>query len=325
MSTSTIRAKRTEPILLSRLRRRYRPGNLSRLSVEFLESRTLLNASTPASPILVFEPNETINLAQDLGTPSQPVSALGSIGNGPAGAADVTWYHFHLDDASRVDLEVTTPAGDPPLASVLSLFNNDPQDFSDPYDLDGHRLLAQVEASSPGGVAEDTQDLGPGDYFVAISGAGNLDFSPVIADSGFDGATGDYELTVSATDLGLSGDGPTVIAADPAAGSVLDSSPLAIRLEMSGPLDPNTIIPGQTVQLIDNPANTPGEVPTSAIALASVNFSATADELQLFPAAPLEPGHYLVAARREFERGSARADRSQRHPARRERTEPGRG
>ncbi len=95
-----------------------------------------------------------------------------------------------------------------------------------------------------------TQDLGPGDYFVAISGAGNLDFSPVIAGSGYDGATGNYELTIRATDLGLSGDGPTVLSSDPADGSVLDSSPLAIRLEMSDPLDPNTIIPGQTVQLL---------------------------------------------------------------------------
>jgi methionine-rich copper-binding protein CopC len=294
MSTSTIRAGRIEPIFPARPRQRYRHGILTRLSVEYLESRALLNASTPDAPILIVQPNETINLAQDLGTLSQPVSALGSIGNGPDGAADVTWYHFHLDDASQLNLEVTTPAGDPPFASVLSLFNNDPQDFADPYDLDGHRLLAQVEASSMSGVAEDTQDLGPGDYFVAISGAGNLDFSPVIADSGFDGATGPYELTISATDLGLSGDGPMVIASDPAAGSVLDSSPLAIRLELSGPLDPNTIVPGQTVQLLENPGDTPGEAPTSQVALASVNFSAAADELQLFPAAPLEPGTYLV-------------------------------
>ena len=173
----------------------------------------------------------------------------GSIGNGPAGAADVTWFHFNLADPARVDLDMSTPAGDPPFASVLSLYNNDPQDYSDPYDLDGHRLLAQVEANPSDGTADYTQDLGPGDYFVAISGAGNLDFSPVIAGSGFDGATGSYELTIRATDLGLSGAGPTVLSSDPAAGAVLDSSPLAIRLEMSGPLDPNTILPGQTVQL----------------------------------------------------------------------------
>ena len=67
-------------------------------------------------------------MAQDLGTLSQPVEASGSIGDGPEGAADVTWYHFTLEDATRVDLNVSTPAGKPPFASVLSLFNNDPED-----------------------------------------------------------------------------------------------------------------------------------------------------------------------------------------------------
>ena len=99
------------------------------------------------------EPNETIDQAEDLGTLNQPVEVVGSIGNGPAGAADVTWYHFKLADPSRVDLEVSTPAGDPPFASVLSLYNNDPEDFGDPYDLDGHRLLAQVQANPTDGAA----------------------------------------------------------------------------------------------------------------------------------------------------------------------------
>jgi methionine-rich copper-binding protein CopC len=264
------------------------------LSVEFLEVRALLNASPSLAPMLTVEPNETVDLAQDLGTLTQPVSALGSIGNGPAGAADVTWYHFHLDDASRVDLEVSTPAGSPAFASVLSLFNSDPQDYGDLYDLDGYRLLAQVTANPSAGIADVTQDLGPGDYFVAISGAGNLDFSPVIAGSGFDGATGNYELTIDATDLGLDDDGPTVLSSDPADGSVLDSSPLAIRLEMSDALDPNTIVPGQTVQLLENPDGQLGDGSGTPIALASVNFSAAADELQLFPLAPLGPGNYVV-------------------------------
>ena len=32
---------------------------------------------------------------------------------------------------------------------------------------------------------------------MAISGAGNLDYSPVIAGSGYDGATGSYELAIA--------------------------------------------------------------------------------------------------------------------------------
>lgn len=242
--------------------------------------------------LLVVAPNETIDRAQDLGTLYQPAEVLGSIGDGPAGAADVTWFHFNLAGPARVDVEMSTPAGDPPFASVLSLYNNDPQDYGDLYDLDGHRLLAQVEASPSDGVGDYVQDLGPGDYFVAVSGAGNRDFSPVIAGSGFDGATGSYELTIRSTGLGLSGDGPTVLSSDPAAGAVLDSSPLAIRLEMSGPLDPNTIVPGQTVELFSGPGANVGA--GSPVALASVNYSSTAGELQLFPLAPLAPGDYVV-------------------------------
>ena len=219
---------------------------------------------------------------------------FGSIGSGAAGAADVTWYQFELTDSARVDFRVSTPGGDPPFASVLSLYNNDPQDFNDPYDLDGHRLLAQDQANPMDGAAHYAQDLGPGDYFVAISGAGNLDFSPVIAGSGFDGATGRYDLTIGATDLGLAGAGPAVLSSDPANGQVLDSSPLAIRLEMSGPLDPNTILPGQTVQLLSEPNGTLGDGSGVPVALASVNFSTAANELQLFPLAPLEPGSYVI-------------------------------
>ena len=134
------------------------------------------------------------------------------------------------------------------------------------------------------------QDLGPGDYYVAVSGGGNTEFSPVIAGSGFQGTMGVYELAVGATDLGLAGDGPTVLWSDPAAGTVLDSSPLAIRVGLSGPLDPGTVVPGQTVQLFavgDGGAEAP-------VALAWANVSAADDELQLFPLAPLGPGQYVV-------------------------------
>jgi methionine-rich copper-binding protein CopC len=259
------------------------------LSIEALEARWL-----PSGWPLDVEPNETIDQAHDLGTLSQPARASGSIGNGPSGAADVAWYHFSLADSARVELVLGIPSGDTPFASVLSLYNSDPQDYSDPYDLDGHRVLAQVEANPSDGAADFAQDLGPGDYFVAISGALNLDFSPVIAGSGFDGATGSYELTIRATDLGLSGAGPTVLSSDPAAAQVVDSSPLAIRLELSGPLDTSTILPGQTVQLLSGTTGMLSDRAGSQVALASVNFSSAADELQLFPLAPLSPGNYAV-------------------------------
>lgn len=269
-------------------RRHGRRHQAARLALEPLEVRWL-----PSTMGVQLPPAETINLADNLGAlgwPVQTVQASGSIGNGPQGAADVAWYYFQLSKASQVDLTVRTPAGESPFASVLSLFNNDPNDFGDPYDLTGHRLMDQVQANPGTGTAQLEQNLSPGDYYVAISGAGNLDFSPVIAGSGFDGATGSYLLSVSATSLGLSNNGPTMIASDPAAGGVQNSSPLVIRVAMSHSLDPNTLNPGQDVQLLSLPA---GGGPASPVALAEINFSAD-DELQLYPQAPLAPGKYEV-------------------------------
>ncbi len=297
MSNSTTRLRKSRGRLLLHSSRRIRNHVLARPSIELLEARWVPNASTLTSSFLGILPNETVDKAYNLGGLNQPATVVGSIGDGPAGAADVTWYEFELTNASRVDLSISTPAENPPFASVLSLFNDDPQDFADPYDLDGYRLLAQVQANPSSGAGSLSQNLAPGDYFVAVSGAGNLDFSPVIADSGYDGETGNYALAIRATDLGLSGDGPTVVASDPTPGAILDSSPLAIRLEMSGPLDPNTLVAGQTIQLFFSPAGaTDGSAGNPvAVALASVNFSTAANELQVFPLAPLAPGDYTVS------------------------------
>ena len=257
-------------------------------------------------------PNETIDQAQDLGTLSQEVRSVGRDRQRAGGAADVTWYHFSLSDSARVDLELTCSTGDSPFASVLSLYNSDPQDYSDPYDLAGHRLLAQVEANPSDGAADYAQDLGPGDYFVAISGAGNLDFSPVIAGSGFDGATGSYDLTIDSTDLGLAGAGPTVLSSNPADGQVLDSSPLAIRLELSGPLDASTILPGQTVQLFSGTIGMLGDRIGNQVALASVNFSSAAERAPALPCGTAGAGQLCGLARRRFEHEPGRAGRSER-------------
>ena len=64
---------------------------------------------------------------------------------------------------------------------------------------------------------------------------------------------------------------------------------------MSGPLDPNTIVPGQTVQLF---SGTDGDGRRrhrqSRSRWPRSIFPSTADELQLFPLAPLAPGNYTI-------------------------------
>jgi hypothetical protein len=278
---------------------------------ERLEPRSLLAASlTPAAP-----PNETLDAAYELGhlSTGMEVEDYGSIGNGPAGGADVEWYTYTLDQPALITAKLERQQNDSSFAGVLSLFNNDPNDWGDPYDADGHRLLDQVDQPANGGVATLDQLLGPGTYYLAVSGAGNLYFNPLLADSGIPGTTGDFDLLLSVDNSGLGpATGPQVLTTDPAPSAVLSSSPLAIRLDMSGPLDPSTLIPGQTVQLIFSPSGTfsPND---QQIPLASINFSPAVEdppshgqdaatvqhyqginELQLFPESPLAPGYYEV-------------------------------
>ena len=283
-------------------RRRVRSGRRKILGpfLEFLERRQVLALlSFPAglNPVSEVQPNETVDRAQTLGdlSVSPVVGATGTIGNGPAGAADVAWYHFTIDAPASVTLTAGTNALGDTFQGVLSLYNEDLYDFGDPLDPLGRRLLAQNEAAAPGDLAQLGAILGPGSYDVAVSGAGNLYFNPLMAGSGYDGSTGDYNLLVSAQALDLgTGSAPTLLASDPTAGASLDSSPLAIRLDLSGPLDPATVAAGSTVRLLYSPTGTFGDGNDIDVALASVNFSATVNELQLFPQAALNPGNYRV-------------------------------
>ncbi len=260
-------------------------------------------------------PNETLDAAYELGHLSigSEFEDHGSIGNGPAGGADVEWYTYTLDQPALIVATLERQQNDSSFQGVLSLFNNDPNDWGDPYDADGHRLLEQVDQPANGGVATLDRLLGPGTYYLAVSGAGNFYFNPLLANSGIPGTTGDFDLQLGVHDPGLvSTSGPQVLTIDPAASAVLSSSPLAIRLDMSCPLDPSTLIPGQTVQLIFSPSGTFGPN-DQQVPLASINFSPAVEdppsygqdaatvqhyqginELQLFPESPLAAGYYEV-------------------------------
>ena len=270
-------------------------------------------------------PNETLDAAIELWHLScgTEVVEQGSLGNGLAGAADVEWYTFTLDRPALIISKLERQQNDSSFEGVLSLFNNDPFDFNDPYDPDGHRLLDQVDEPADGGVGTLDRLLGPGTYYLAVSGAGNFYFNPLLADSGLPGSTGDFGLQLIVDDPGLgSASGPQVLTTDPAPFAVLDSSPLAIRLDLSGPLDPSTLIPGQTVQLIFSPSGTFGP-DDQEIPLASMNFSPAVEdpppggqdagtvqhylginELQLFPESPLAPGQYEVVLAGQSVEGS---------------------
>jgi hypothetical protein len=267
--------------------------------MESLEGRSLLTALLPAVPLTGPVPNETLDQAINVGglSTGQVVALPGSIGNGPFGGADVEWYSFTLDHSMLIDAALNQASQGGAFQGILSLYNNDPWDFQDPYNPDGYRLLEQNAGSSAGGAVIDRL-LGPGTYDLAVSGAGNANFHPLLAGSGYAGHTGDFVFQLTAIDAGLGpNDGPAVLTADPAPYAVLASSPFEVRLDLSAALDPTTILPGQDVQLTYNPDGQFGNGSDQPVALNAYNpfnFSTTANELQITPEAPLAPGYYKV-------------------------------
>jgi hypothetical protein len=278
---------------------RRRSLQVARLRVESLEARCVLSTSglnSLAGSQPEVEPNDTVDQAQLLGDLSTlpATSVVGSIGNSPAAAADVDWYSFTLDGPAHVSLDLQNRGKGAPLDGVLSLYNNDQFDFTDVYDPLGYRLLTQA-AAGPSGDARIERDLGPGTYEVAVSGAGNLYFHPLMAGSGLGGSIGDYNIQLSATPLNLGpNDGPAVLTSDPAASSVLSASPFVIRLDLGSALDPTTVVVDQTVRLTYNPKGTFGDSNDQDVPLAWVNVGAGGTEVQLAPNAPLAPGFYQV-------------------------------
>lgn len=272
-------------------RRRGRRSAVVRLRLEQLESRCLLSGF---AVLFAREPNDTLDAAQALGnlTAAGSVAVVGQVGNGTAGAADVDWFQFTLTQPGAVTLRSHSTEGD--LVSVLGLYNSDPWAFSDPENGTGHRLLAQAVGTTPNRDTLLEQALAPGTYWLAVSGAGNRHFHPFLANSGHDGSTGDYELSLAVRSIGLSATDPAVaIASTPANGSVVAGSPLVVRVAYSAPLDTGTIDVYSTLLIHSPTANVadPNAVP---VLLSSIAYSEQAMELQLNPASPLKPGHYFV-------------------------------
>jgi hypothetical protein len=296
------------------------------LALELLEGRNLLSGNPWPSglvPQTASGTNHTLDQSDVLQllpatTPGvQQAGAAGTLHNDTLNAGGVDWYQFTLTSASHVTLSTADGQGPAALVSVLTLYNteapdpNYPFDFnSPPYDPLGHRVLAQDDGAGHGGDASVSRDLAPGTYYVAVSGTGNNYFNVFLADSGYPGRTGAYKLLVTAADLGLSAAGPAVLAvepatsADPTAIPAVASSPLVVRVDLSGPIDPTTVTlaqpgalptdPPPTVQLTYNPTGNFGDGNDQTVILAGFHFSADAAELQLKPQGVLAPGFYRL-------------------------------
>src|SRR5438270_3041497 len=102
---------------------RCRRGSRTRLHVEPLERRDLLAAGWPglSQPPVEAVPAETLDRALDLGDLSAGGrgAAVGAIGNGPDGAADVAWFRFTLARPANVNLATFGPPRGTPPDAVL--------------------------------------------------------------------------------------------------------------------------------------------------------------------------------------------------------------
>jgi methionine-rich copper-binding protein CopC len=277
------------------------------LRLRALESRNLPSAvSWPGllSPVAEAGPTDVLTNAQPLpGLESTGrAEVVGVLGDGPYGAAEVDWYTFTLQHPASVQLRTLDRQAGSPLVTVLSLYNSDAGNFSDPYDWLQHRLLAQSDGAARGGDAQLTDALGPGTYFVAVSGSGNDYFHPLLAGSGYPGSTGPYGLLITATDLpSQQGAGPVVVNSDPSAGAVLSESPFVLRVDFSEDLNPATITFDQPGNTLANPTvrltyTAPGGAGNGGqdVLFTGSNFSTATHELELCLAAPLMPGSYRL-------------------------------
>jgi hypothetical protein len=186
---------------------RFQPG------VESLERRELLAVASSQFVLLnEMEPNDVLSQSNFLATlaAGQGVEVRGTIGNG-ASLADVDWYRFDAAGAAKVTLTLSG-------AGVLTLY--DQNALATPL---GYQQLGQAQGSdaSPAALALNVQ---PGAYFVAVSGAGNAYFNPFIADSGALGATGPYDLTVSAAPADSNPPPPSGIVGGEAQGGAVDDT-----------------------------------------------------------------------------------------------------
>src|SRR5262249_45517094 len=131
-------------VTLQAVCRRCRPRRTTvRLSLESLELRSLPSTNGwPGllQPVSEVQSNDTLDQFQDLGnlTLLGRGEATGTV-DGSAGAADVDWYGFTLDQPARVAVTTLDQQGGSPLVSTLSLYNSDPDNFNDLYDPLFHR------------------------------------------------------------------------------------------------------------------------------------------------------------------------------------------
>src|SRR5947209_4711533 len=139
----------------------------------YLRCELLENRTQPSTLLFAAEGDDTLTQAQLLSdlTPYSPVAVQGHIGSATT-RADVDWFAFNLPVASTVTFTLGGPGGQP-FAGILSLYNTDFASGDPAISSLGHRLIDQQQCPSAATQLTFHDRLAPGDYYMAISGAGN--------------------------------------------------------------------------------------------------------------------------------------------------------
>ena len=126
--------------------------------------------------------NDTISQAERITLPvSDRLEEIGRDEVEQAGDKDVDFYLFNLDESGVLEIDVDAPSANP-LNSVVSLFDGE-----------GRRLAVQDNNNSNDSNLRFLVDTNT-DYYLAVTGADNQNFDPLIAGSGTRGDTGRYNL-----------------------------------------------------------------------------------------------------------------------------------
>ena len=178
-------------------RRTLRPRQ--RFQAEPLEARSLLSAVTwpgLTAPVAEIENNNTLDTAQNCVAVSvgHPAEVVGAIGTGSGASNDVDWYHFSINADAPIHIQSLPAVG----SSVVLTLYGDALPAFDPQVPLGHQLLSRSEGTAST-AAQITIWLHPGNYFVAVSGAGNRFSHPYLAGSGFAGTASNYGMSISAS------------------------------------------------------------------------------------------------------------------------------
>jgi hypothetical protein len=274
------------PTPRSRVARRRPPLVTSRRPfVELLESRHLPAISgLLTTAVLGPDTNDTLASATPLGLAGNaPHEIAAQIGTG----ADVDWYRLDLDRTASLSARVRPVSPEGLTAGALRLF----QVAADPAArLAGRAYQLLADSTPTSGDAHLQLALSAGSYFLAVSGAGNVDYHPLVAGSGQAGGTGDYTLRIETTFHPVES-GLRLLGSLPADGSTLLSSPVQIAVRLAGDLDPASAVAGESIRLFRSPLG-PQLEPAAEVALAGARWLPAAEELVLDLAAPLGPGTY---------------------------------